>query len=249
MKTYWLKYFKSTEGIMDNRTTEHVLNWVRNRYFGKYRGIVTNNKDETHRGRVKVKVPAVLHDLQVWAMPCLPFTGSNMGTYWIPEPDAGVWVEFEGGDASMPIWVGGYWVNDELPKNQNNTEASPSLRIIRSESGLMVSLDDDGKIITLSDSDGSNFMTIEVNTGNIKVKGNIKVVVEAPQIELVENATHPLVFGDNLLTYLNQLVQTFNTHLHPGELALGVLPVTPAPPVLPFPPAMPSLLSLKVKTG
>jgi hypothetical protein len=37
----------------------------------------------------------------------------------------------------------------------------------------------------------------------------------------------------------------FNVHLHPGELAAGMIPVTPAPPVPPFPPAQPSLLSVK----
>jgi hypothetical protein len=83
----------------------------------------------------------------------------------------------------------------------------------------------------------------------VRVQATTKVIVEAPQIELVDGATHPLVFGDNLLQYLNQLVTMFNTHLHPGELAAGVLPVTPAPPVPPFPPATPSLLSMKVKTG
>jgi uncharacterized protein involved in type VI secretion and phage assembly len=234
---------------MDNRATEQILDWVRNRFFGKYRGLVTDNQDPTNRGRVKVRVPAVLHDLEVWAMPCLPYAGDNVGVYMIPEAGAGVWVEFEAGDPSFAIWVGGYWADDELPKNNQQARAVPSMRTIRSESGLMFCLDDDAKVITVSDENGNNFLTIEVNTGKIKVKGNMKVVVEAPQIELVENATHPLVFGDNLLTYLNQLVQTFNTHLHPGELALGVLPVTPAPPVLPFPPATPSLLSLKVKTG
>ena len=234
---------------MDNRTTEQILNWIRSRYFGKYRGIVTDNADPTHRGRVKVKVPAVLHDLEVWAMPCVPYAGENVGFYMIPEPGAGVWVEFEGGDVSFPIWVGGFWADDELPKNQHNAATEPSLRIIRSESGLMVSLDDSGHVITLSDEDGSNFMTIEVNEGKIKLNATTKVVVEAPMIELVENAAHPLVFGDDLLSYLNQLVNTFNAHLHPGELALGALPVTPAPPVPPFPPATPSLLSVKVKTG
>jgi hypothetical protein len=77
----------------------------------------------------------------------------------------------------------------------------------------------------------------------------LKVVVEAPQIELVENSTHPLVFGDNLLQYLNQIVQIYNTHLHPGELALGVFPVTPIIPMAPMPPATPELLSFKVTTG
>ena len=60
-----------------------------------------------------------------------------------------------------------------------------------------------------------------------------------------QGATHPAVFGDQLLTYLNQLVAMFNSHVHPGELAAGFLPVTPAPPVPPFPPATPALLSIK----
>jgi hypothetical protein len=34
--------------------------------------------------------------------------------------------------------------------------------------------------------------------------------------------------------------------VHPGELALGFLPVTPAPPVPPMPAPSPSLLSVKV---
>ena len=85
--------------------------------------------------------------------------------------------------------------------------------------------------------------------GKIKIQATTKVVVEAPQIELVENATHPLVFGDDLLTFLNQMINIYTTHTHPGELALGVFPVTPMTPVPPMPPATPALLSVKVKTG
>jgi hypothetical protein len=45
------------------------------------------------------------------------------------------------------------------------------------------------------------------------------------------------------------MVQTYQTHMHPGELALGVFPVTPAPPVPPMSPATPDLLSTRVKTN
>jgi uncharacterized protein involved in type VI secretion and phage assembly len=211
--------------------------------------LVTDNNDATNRGRVKVKVPAVLGDLQVWAMPCLPYAGNNVGVYMIPEPDAGVWVEFEAGDPSFAIWTGGYWTDKELPKDNQGNAAVPSLRIIRSQKGLMVSMDDQSQVITLSDENAHNVMTIEVQNGKIRIQGNMKVVVEAPQIELVENATHPVVFGDDLLTYLNQLVTLYQTHVHPGQLALGILPVTPAPPVPAFPTATPALLSTKVKTG
>ncbi|HWP47392.1 MAG TPA: hypothetical protein VNM22_09550 [Candidatus Limnocylindrales bacterium] len=110
-------------------------------------------------------------------------------------------------------------------------------------------LDSNNQNILLTDQNGNNLIEIKVQQGQIKVQGKIKVVVEAPQIELVENAMHPLVFGDQLLQYLNQLVQLYQTHVHPGELALGVFPVTPAPPVPPLPPATPALLSTQVKTG
>ncbi len=234
---------------MGEQELEQLLNHIRSRFFGKYRGQVTNNADPTNRGRIQVIVPAVLSELEVWAMPCLPYTGNNMGIYTIPEPGSGVWVEFEGGDTSYPIWTGGYWADGELPHNEADTEASPPLKIIRSSSGLMITFDDDAEKLTLSNSDGSNIMTFEVQSGKIRLEAAIKVVVEAPQIELVENASHPLVFGDNLLQYLNQMVQIFNTHMHPGELAVGVLPVTPMIPVPPMPPATPSLLSTIVKTG
>lgn len=234
---------------MDNQNLDQVLNWIRNHHFGKYRGLVTDNNDSTHRGRVKVRVPAILDELEVWAVPCLPYAGNNVGVYTIPEPGAGVWVEFEGGDPSYAIWTGGFWADNELPHNEQGTEAKPSLRMIRTEKGLMITFDDDSEKITLSDSGGSNIMTIEVQSGKIRLQANLKVVVEAPQIELVENSTHPVVFGDNLLQYLNQMVQIYTTHTHPGELALGVLPVTPMIPVPPMPPATPSLLSVKVTTG
>jgi hypothetical protein len=44
-------------------------------------------------------------------------------------------------------------------------------------------------------------------------------------------------------------VQTYQSHVHPGQLAGGFMPVTPAPPVPPLPPPTPALLSQKVKAG
>lgn len=235
---------------MDNtQVMNQLVDKTVNRYFGKYRGLVKDNRDPTNRGRIKVRLTSTLADDLTWAMPCFPFTGNNMGVFMIPEVDTGVWVEFEGGDLANPIWTGGYWADDHLPKDQNGNTAVPSLKIIRSQRGLMITMDDKEEIITVCDTDGSNIMTIDVKQGKIRLQGNMKIVVEAPLIELVENATHPVVFGDDLLNYLNQLVNIYQAHTHPGQLALGVLPVTPAPPVPPFPPATPALLSTIVKAG
>jgi len=220
------------------------------RYYGKYRGIVSDNDDPSRLGRVRARVQELLGDVQSgWAMPCAPYAGDGQGQFTVPPVGAGVWIEFESGDLSRPIWSGCWWGEGQLPSDNAGNGATPPLRIIRSETGLMLTLDDDSQTVTVSDENGRNVLEIKVRQGRITLKGAAKAVVEAPQIELVENAIHPVVFGDNLLQYLNQLVAMFNSHVHPGELAAGFIPVTPAPPVPPFPPATPALLSTRVKSG
>lgn len=231
------------------RLVVELATQVRERFYGKYRAIVTDTNDPESMGRLKAKVPEVLADVDSpWALPCAPYAAAGEGLYTVPPVGAGVWIEFEAGDPSRPIWTGAWWGRNELPQDEKGGTTTPKLKILRSEQGLLAALDDNANSITLSDGNGNNLVTIQVNQGQIKVQATTKVVVEAPQIELVEGATHPLVYGDDLLQYLNQIVNLYQTHIHPGETVLGI-PVTPAPPVPPFPPATPALLSMKVKTG
>ena len=80
---------------------ESSLEKLQNKHYGTYRGIVTDNQDPKNIGRIKAIVPEVLGDVETgWALPCLPYSGNGSGTYSVPEPDAGVWLEFEAGDVS-----------------------------------------------------------------------------------------------------------------------------------------------------
>ena len=80
------------------------------KFYGKYRGTVTINVDPEQRGRIMAMVPDVLGLIpSSWAMPCFPIAGKQQGTYFIPQIGAGVWVEFENGDPSYPIWTGCFW--------------------------------------------------------------------------------------------------------------------------------------------
>jgi hypothetical protein len=217
------------------------------RFYGKYRGLVLINIDPLNRGRLQAVVPEVLGAVPTgWALPCAPYAGLNAGFFSVPPIGAGVWIEFEAGDTSRPIWTGAWWATGEVPRDEGGAQALQTTKIWRSDFGLMVAMDDLTQTITLSDALGLNLMTIKVLEGTIQVKSAIRVVLEAPLIQHGQGATHPAVQGDLLLTYLNQLVTMFNTHVHPGELAGGFLPVTPAPPVPPFPPATPALISTKV---
>ena len=74
---------------------------VEGRYFGKYRGQVTNNSDPDNLGRVKAKVPRILGDKEEtgWALPAFIYGGQKeQGLFAVPDIGAGVWIEFEGGD-------------------------------------------------------------------------------------------------------------------------------------------------------
>ena len=133
---------------MDEDLQEQLLDWVRSRYFGKYRGTVTDNADPTSRGRLKIRVPAVLGDLEAWAMPCVPYAGDHVGFYSLPNPGTGVWVEFEAGDPSFPIWSGCFWADNELPD-----ESDADIKIWKTDS------------LTLRISDGDDELKLETSNG------------------------------------------------------------------------------------
>lgn len=87
------------------------------RFYGKFRGTVLSNVDPEQRGRLLVQVADVGGVLpSSWALPCLPFAGPECGLYVIPPPGASVWVEFEYGDPSYPVWTGCFWgTSAEVP--------------------------------------------------------------------------------------------------------------------------------------
>jgi hypothetical protein len=83
-----------------------------NRYYGIYRGTVVNNVDPMQTGRIMVTVTDVGGITpSTWAMPCVPFSGKQMGAFMVPQIGAGVWVQFEGGDPDRPVWTGCWYGN------------------------------------------------------------------------------------------------------------------------------------------
>jgi hypothetical protein len=137
----------------------------RPRYFGKYRGSVANNLDPQGQGRVQVKVPAVLGDIdQAWAMPCSPYAGPGVGLFMIPPVGANLWVEFEGGDPEYPIWSGGFWDINQAPMPAPGPQQLAA-KIIKTESVTL----------TLNDLPGLGGVTLEVSSPAVETPAKIEI--------------------------------------------------------------------------
>lgn len=134
------------ENLLVNLTEE-----LRSRFYGKYRGLVADVDDPEKMGRIKAQVPEIYHEeISPWALPASPFAGPQHGFVFIPEVGDGVWIEFEAGDPSRPIWAGGWWASGELPD-----PADTKVRTIATSVGHKLVLDDDKKEIQLLHSGGA----------------------------------------------------------------------------------------------
>ena len=134
------------------------------RFYGKYRGCVENSSPD-ELGRIKVTCETVAPGQILTAMPCVPYAGAGVGFRFLPEKDDNVWVEFEAGDPSYPIWSGCFWKLNEF----DEIEKPSSLKVIKT-----------GKLTIEIDDAGQGALTITHQNGAVlKIDGNT-ISSEAP---------------------------------------------------------------------
>jgi uncharacterized protein involved in type VI secretion and phage assembly len=159
-----------------------VVERVRYRFYGKYRGTVTAVDASTLR--IKARVPSVLGTQETgWCMPCVPYAGPDVGIAFLPEGGAGVWIEFEGGDVSYPIWVGCYWRQGEQP-----ADAAADVKAIVTVSQHKILLNDkEGSgSITISD---SNHNTVTLDSSGITLtRGGNTILVSDSEVNVNNGA-------------------------------------------------------------
>jgi uncharacterized protein involved in type VI secretion and phage assembly len=124
-----------TATVLPTDLTRHA-----GKYYGKYSGRAVDVADPDQLGRVKVSVPSVYGpDLQVWARPCFP-----PGHFFVPPAGSAVWVEFEAGDPSYPLWVGTWYPQGTVPPEADKPSAVG--HVVHTPAGHVIELtDEDGK--------------------------------------------------------------------------------------------------------
>jgi uncharacterized protein involved in type VI secretion and phage assembly len=161
-------------------------------------GIVTDNKDPSKLGRVKVKIPILSDQDTTWWCPIVMFGGGkNRGWFFIPEVNDEVLVLFEHGDGQRPIIVGALWNGKDKPPDKN--PGSVPRRIIKSRAGSKVTFDDEKGSISLEDGGGkgkitfdagSNKITIEAMTGDVCFQspaGDMVIVAKSAEFKATGN--------------------------------------------------------------
>ena len=203
------------------------------KYYGPYKAIVLSNKDPLGIGRIQVKCPRARIERTNWLMPMMQGAGQKSGLFWPPEPNDGVFIFFDNGDAQNPMCYGGGWYGDgDLADDIKVDKGTPPLkRGMVSPGGHQVILDDTqndesisiktfgGHEIILSDDSGGESILIRHKSGKmmqITSGGKVKMGDENGQFE-------PMFKAKTVKMWLE-------THNH-GH-ALGPT----SPPIQPFPP-------------
>jgi len=175
------------------RTVERTAERLATRFYGKYRGLVSDIGDPENMCRIKATVPAVLNDqVSPWAMPALPFAGDGHGFVMLPRVGSGVWIEFEGGDISRPIWSGGFFASGQRPSPDGERD-----RVIVSDSGHQIILDDEGGEIKIVHSGGAQ-MTMSA-TEIVLSLGACELKISPTEISLNQGMVKVTVAGVSLV--------------------------------------------------
>ncbi len=171
------------------------------RVSGVVTGEVRENWDEKHPGMVKVEyfLGEKGKNTSGW-MPVASFYAYNgCGAYVLPEIGSEVVVAFNMGDRNCPMVIGSLWnkknVLPDKTANKDNIvrrfktkggcevefsdEKDKQSIDIHTPKGLKVSLADEKSIITISDKEGKNLLTIKAGEGAIEVTAEKKLTLSA----------------------------------------------------------------------
>lgn len=245
------------------RIVAGLVEKVERRFYGKYRGTVVDNADPAGLGRLRLRVPSVLGPDVVtgWATPCTPYGGAaDQGLLFVPDRDAGVWVEFEEGDLEFPIWVGTYWTREgsdsQLPRPQDpdgterdQVQAPPTRKIIKTAKGHTIQLEDKDseELVTIVEAVNNNVITLNQDgitvtdgNGNAITLGSAGLVAKSSGTQITiggsgirlggDGATEPLVLGNQLAAQVQSFLTALKAHAHP-VVSLGSPTGPPAAPL------------------
>lgn len=182
------------------------------RYYSFYRGMVLDNEDPKHMNQLQIMVPQVQGGIIIWALPFDQHGGTQTGfKYLAPEIGDTVYVMFECGDPSKPLWAYHGFALDQMPEELDGPN----------KMGIITPR---GNILILDDSTGDlNISTL----GNITVKAKGTIQFNEGKNEGVININQLTEKLNKTVKELENLRNLFNSHTHSGVKAGSSISATP----------------------
>lgn len=176
------------------------------RFYSIYRGMVVDNNDPNHMNSLQVAIPEIQGGIIVWALPFGQHGGLKTGfKYLAPEIGDTVYIMFEYGNPSKPLWTYHGFGLEQIPEELDD----PNKMGIITPNGNMVILDETSGELNI------------FTEGSITIKSN-KV------IQFQNGSNEGLIKINELTNKLNQTISelealrsSFNTHTHSGVQSGG----------------------------
>lgn len=176
------------------------------RFYSIYRGMVMDNNDPNHMNSLQVAIPEVQGGIIVWALPFGQHGGLKTGfKYLAPEIGDTVYIMFEYGNPSKPLWTYHGFGLEQVPEELDD----PNKMGIITPNGNLVILDETSGELNI------------FTEGSITIKSN-KV------IQFQNGSNEGLIKINELTNKLNQTISelealrsSFNTHTHSGVQSGG----------------------------
>lgn len=224
----------------------------RDKFYGFYRGEVITVDDNLNAGRVKIEVFGVFDGLSSdqlpWAIYADPFMGGqgDLGGFFIPDVGSHVWVFFEEGDHTQPVYFAGAPARPHGPSERSNG-TYPRNKVFKTKTGYVFEIDDspDQTRLHIHHPSGNDYLADHGGNVDEYIVGNVSrqidkklevrveesVLVSCPKIDLGEPADlEQSVLGKKLEEWINgELVPWLNSHGHSSAP-----PGSPGPPTSPF---------------
>ena len=187
------------------------------RFYSFYRAIVTNNEDPNNLNSLEVAIPDIQGGIIIWALPLCQHGGLKTGfKYLVPEIGDIVFVTFEYGNPSKPLWTYSGFGLGQMPDELKSKN-------------VMGFITPNGNRILLDDSKG---------TLNIQVSGNVNIKSTKGIVSVNDGKNGEIIKINELTNKLNTLVKEleslktkFNLHTHNGVTTGGGTTGVPVVPI------------------
>lgn len=173
------------------------------RYYGVYRAIVINPQDNLNMGKILVNIPMIQSGIQVWASPKSIGGGMGYGFKFLTPPKGEVvWVEFEYGDPSRPVWSYHHWAKGEMPDELKSVN---TIGLVTPKGHQIILKEDEDTLLVQLEEGTSIFMDkdkITLNGGENKGVVNVESIRELAKALLKDLMMMGL--GTNLTSWMGE---------------------------------------------